>query len=73
MYISQLRHFFEGDRTVCQLAEEEEFLHYYALPFVRAPATHPTFQALFQVCWGWRGEGGIVALVKKRDREVFVQ
>ena len=43
----QVRKFFEVEGN--QVTEEEEFLHYYALPFVREPAKHPTFNTLFQV------------------------
>ena len=43
----QVRKFFEVEGN--QVTEEEEFLHYYALPFVREPANHPTFNTLFQV------------------------
>ena len=52
----QVRKFFEVEGN--QVTEEEEFLHYYALPFVREPANHPTFNTLFQV--GREREGGTV-------------
>ena len=31
------------------LSDEQEFVHYYALPFVSNPSSHPTFKSLFQV------------------------
>ena len=43
----QVREFFDMDGS--SLSDEQEFVHYYALPFVSDPSSHPTFKPLFQV------------------------
>ena len=37
------------DREGTALSNEQEFIHYFALPFVSEPQNHPTFKGLFQV------------------------
>ena len=38
------------DREGTALSNEQEFIPFFALPFVQDPAEHPTFKGLFQVC-----------------------
>ena len=45
--MQNIRHFF--DREGSFLASEQEFIHYFALPFVMEPTTHPSFKGLFEV------------------------
>ena len=42
-----IRDFF--DREGAFLAAEQEYIHYFALPFVIEPEKHPSFQGLFEV------------------------
>lgn len=42
-----IRQFFEREGAF--LAAEQEFIHFFALPFVIEPAKHPSFQSLFEV------------------------
>lgn len=42
-----IRQFFEREGAF--LAAEQEFIHFFALPFVIEPAKHPSFQNLFEV------------------------
>ncbi len=46
--LRSIRDFF--DREGSALSAEQEFIHFFALPFVPEPQAHPTFRALFQVC-----------------------
>lgn len=45
--LQQVRQFFDVEGS--SLSDEQEFVHYYALPFVSNPSSHPTFKPLFQV------------------------
>ena len=52
--MQSIREFF--DREGAFLAAEQEYIHYFALPFVIEPEKHPSFQGLFEVSvfshWG---------------------
>ena len=45
--MQRIREFFEKEGAF--LAAEQEFIHYFALPFVIEPSKHPSFQGLFEV------------------------
>ena len=60
--LHQVRTFF--DREGSRLSEEAEFVHYYALPFVSSPATHPTFRPIFQEGWSRRLRCDVCTYVK---------
>ena len=45
--MQSIREFF--DREGAFLAAEQEYIHYFALPFVIEPEKHPSFQGLFEV------------------------
>ncbi len=45
--MQNIRTFF--DREGAFLASDQEFIHYFALPFVIDPTKHPSFQGLFEV------------------------
>ena len=45
--MQSIRDFF--DREGAFLAAEQEYIHYFALPFVIEPEKHPSFQGLFEV------------------------
>ena len=44
-----LRSFFDREGTASLVSNEQEFIHYFALPFVSDPENHPTFKGLFEV------------------------
>ncbi|GAB1605954.1 domain-containing ARMC9-like isoform X2 [Argonauta hians] len=43
------KNFLESQAT--DLSQTPEFLHYYALPFVQNPTTHPSYRELFKPSW----------------------
>ena len=45
--MQNIRQFF--DREGSFLASEQEYIHFFALPFVMEPREHPSFKALFEV------------------------
>ncbi|XP_059085904.1 lisH domain-containing protein ARMC9-like [Tigriopus californicus] len=44
--LQTIRDFFDREGTA--LSNEQEFIHYFALPFVTNPQDHPTFKGLFE-------------------------
>ena len=47
--MQNIRQFF--DREGSFLASEQEYIHFFALPFVMEPREHPSFKALFEVSY----------------------
>jgi hypothetical protein len=45
--MQNIRDFF--DREGAFLSSEQEFIHFFALPFVIDPTSHPSFKGLFEV------------------------
>ena len=45
--MQNIRNFF--DREGSFLASEQEYIHFFALPFVMEPREHPSFKCLFEV------------------------
>lgn len=45
--LQKVRNFF--DHEGASLSSEQEFIHFFALPFVADPQNHPSFKQLFQV------------------------
>ena len=45
--MQNIRGFF--DREGAFMASEQEFIHFFALPFVIEPMNHPSFKGLFEV------------------------
>ena len=45
--LQSIRDFFDREGTA--LSNEQEFIHFFALPFVAEPQTHPSFKILFEV------------------------
>ena len=46
--MQNIRAFF--DREGAFMASEQEFIHFFALPFVIEPRSHASFKGLFEVC-----------------------
>lgn len=45
--MKNVRDFFDHEGAI--LASEQEYIHFFALPFVIEPMSHPTFKSLFEV------------------------